>query len=96
MNITTDADPLRVPAAHGEPPVRGRLRGAPEDFVVEELLGFEPDGAGTHALLVVEKRGANTAWVGSQLARAALSTRKPSPANSRQASTGAWTGHGSV
>ena len=98
MNITTDADPLRVPAAHGEPPVRGRLRGAPEDFVVEELLGFEPDGAGTHALLVVEKRGANTAWVGSQLARAARvavrdvgwSGQKDRNAVTRQAYTLPW------
>lgn len=43
----------------------------PEDFVVEEILGFEPDGAGTHVLLAVEKRGANTAWVAGQIARAA-------------------------
>jgi len=98
MNITTDADPLRVPAAHGEPPVRGRLRATPEDFVVEELLGFEPDGAGTHALLVVEKRGANTAWVGAQLARAARvavrdvgwSGQKDRNAVTRQAYTLPW------
>jgi tRNA pseudouridine13 synthase len=71
MSITSVADPLRPPGAHGEPPVSGRVREAPEDFVVEEVLGFEPDGGGSHALLVVEKRGANTAWVGAQLARAA-------------------------
>jgi len=41
----------------------------PEDFVVEEILGFEPDGAGSHMLLLVEKRGANTGWVAAQLAR---------------------------
>jgi len=51
--------------------VRGRLRSVPEDFVVNEVLGFEPDGAGGHVLLVVEKRGANTGWVAAQLARAA-------------------------
>ena len=71
MNTITVADPLQAPTAHGVPPVSGRLRETPEDFVVEEILGFEPDGSGGHALLVVEKRGANTAWVGAQLARAA-------------------------
>jgi tRNA pseudouridine13 synthase len=61
---------LSLPLAHGEAPVRGRIRVEPEDFYVEEQLGFEPDGAGGHALLVVEKRGANTGWVAGQLARA--------------------------
>jgi tRNA pseudouridine13 synthase len=45
------------------------VRSEPEDFFVEEILGFEPDGAGAHALLTVEKRGANTGWVAAQLAR---------------------------
>jgi tRNA pseudouridine13 synthase len=65
------AEPLQLPLAHGAPPVRGRLRSVPEDFVVLEQLGFEPDGAGGHVLLIVEKRGANTGWVASQLARVA-------------------------
>lgn len=65
------AEPALAPTAHGLPPARGRLRAAPEDFVVDEVLGFEPDGAGGHALLVVEKRGANSGWVASQLARVA-------------------------
>lgn len=65
------ADPTSAPAAYGAPPASGRLRAVPEDFVVDEVLGFEPDGAGSHALLVVEKRGANTGWVAAQLARAA-------------------------
>lgn len=67
----TAAESLAAPTAHGRPPVRGRLRSVPEDFVVNEVLGFEPDGAGGHVLLVVEKRGANTGWVASQLARVA-------------------------
>jgi tRNA pseudouridine13 synthase len=57
--------------AWGAVPLSGRLRERPEDFVVEELLGFEPTGSGEHAFLVVEKRGANTEWVARQLARAA-------------------------
>lgn len=45
------------------------LRAAPEDFVVREWLGFDPDGDGDHWLLKVRKRGANTHWVVKQLSR---------------------------
>jgi tRNA pseudouridine13 synthase len=58
------------PRAWGSPPARGRIRVWPEDFFVEELLGFTPDGAGDHLLLTVEKRQANTGWVRACLARA--------------------------
>lgn len=57
------------PAGAAAPPVRARFRVTPEDFVVEEVLGFEPDGQGEHLFLWIEKRGANTAWVAGQLAR---------------------------
>lgn len=50
---------------------QARLRVEAEDFVVEEELGFAPDGEGSHALLRVRKRGANTEWVARQLAREA-------------------------
>jgi len=60
-----------MPLARREAPAHGRIRVEPEDFFVEEVLGFEPDGTGGHGLLVVEKRGANTGWVASQLARRA-------------------------
>ncbi len=62
---------LAPPRAFGAPRGRGRLRVEPEDFVVEENLGFAPSGAGAHALLRVRKRGANTEWVARELARAA-------------------------
>jgi tRNA pseudouridine13 synthase len=96
--IATAAEPMPLPTAHGEPPVSGQLRSAPEDFIVDEVLGFEPDGAGSHALLVVEKRGANTGWVASQLARAAgvaardvgWSGQKDRNALTRQAFTLPW------
>ncbi|HEY5806721.1 MAG TPA: tRNA pseudouridine(13) synthase TruD, partial [Povalibacter sp.] len=55
--------------AHGAPPIRGRIRVAPEDFVVREWLGFDADGDGDHWLLTVRKRGANTHWVAKQLAK---------------------------
>src|SRR6185312_9657247 len=61
---------LDPPRAHGEPLCAGRLRTEPEDFLVEEQLGFAPAGAGQHVLLKVRKRGANTQWVARELARA--------------------------
>jgi len=53
------------------PLTTGVLRATPEDFEVDEILGFEPGGEGPHALLRVRKRGANTEWVARELARAA-------------------------
>ncbi len=60
---------LGAPRARGEPQATGRLRAVPEDFVVEEDLGFLPDGDGSHLLLKVRKRNANTGWVAQELAR---------------------------
>jgi tRNA pseudouridine13 synthase len=57
-----------LPYAHGGPALHGRLRAVPEDFVVDERLGFSPSGAGEHLLVRVEKRGANTDWIARQLA----------------------------
>jgi len=63
---------LEPPTAWGSaPPVSGTIRSAPEDFEVEEILGFAASGSGPHALLTVRKRGANTEWVARELARAA-------------------------
>ena len=61
--------PSSLPYAYGGPPLRGVLRAAPEDFFVDEDLGFAPDGAGEHVLVRVEKRGANTDWVAKELAQ---------------------------
>ncbi len=44
------------------------MRRTPEDFIVEEQLGFAPSGAGEHVLLRVRKRDANTGWVARELA----------------------------
>ncbi|MCU0756612.1 MAG: tRNA pseudouridine(13) synthase TruD [Xanthomonadales bacterium] len=67
-----NADPLAdLPRAHGEPLGRLWLKSVPEDFVVEEVLSFTPEGEGEHVYLQVEKRGANTAWVATELAKRA-------------------------
>lgn len=60
---------LELPRAYGAPPLTAELRRTPEDFRVEEILGYEADGEGEHALLWVEKREANTDWVARELAR---------------------------
>ncbi len=60
---------LAAPRALGDPDATGVLRSTPEDFVVEEDLGFAPDGDGAHLLLKVRKRNANTGWVAQELAR---------------------------
>jgi tRNA pseudouridine13 synthase len=58
-----------LPYAYGAPPLTGQLRTTPDDFAVEEILGYDAEGQGEHALLWVEKRGANTDWVARELAR---------------------------
>ena len=60
---------LAPPRAHGEPLGTAELKVAPEDFVVEERLGFEADGGAGHVLLKVRKRGLDTLAVARELAR---------------------------
>jgi tRNA pseudouridine13 synthase len=61
----------RLATASGVSRPGGVLRASPEDFHVEELLGFEPEGVGAHLWLRVEKRELDTQAVARQLARAA-------------------------
>jgi tRNA pseudouridine13 synthase len=66
------SDPTRdLPFAHGGPVLSGRVRAAPEDFVVEEDLGYQASGAGEHVFLTIRKRGRNTHDVARALARLA-------------------------
>ncbi|MFE0499912.1 tRNA pseudouridine(13) synthase TruD [Lysobacter soli] len=58
-----------LPRAHGEAVLSANMRTTPEDFVVEELPGFEPSGAGEHLLLTVEKRGMNTGFAAKHIAQ---------------------------
>jgi tRNA pseudouridine13 synthase len=48
---------------------RARIRVQPEDFEVNEELGFEAAGQGPHLLLRIRKRNANTGWVARELAK---------------------------
>ena len=60
---------LEPPRALGPVLGSGLLRAQPDDFVVEEDLGFAPAGTGQHVLLKVRKRDANTQWVARELAK---------------------------
>lgn len=53
----------------GAPLATATLRATPEDFEVHEVLGFEPDGTGDHALLLIQKRNTNTEWLARELAK---------------------------
>ncbi len=54
--------------AYGVPGCHGTIRTTPEDFQVDEVLGYEPDGSGNHALLHIRKRNTNTEWLARRLA----------------------------
>jgi tRNA pseudouridine13 synthase len=45
------------------------MRTLPEDFVVDEIDGFEASGDGEHLLLTIEKRGMNTAFAATRIAQ---------------------------
>jgi len=62
-------DMSRLTWLYGEPLATGKLKANPEDFIVEEDLGFEPDGEGEHLLVRIRKNGCNTQFVAEQLAR---------------------------
>ena len=46
-----------------------RIKTCVEDFQVDEILGFEPEGSGEHVYLRVRKTGLNTAWLAGEIAR---------------------------
>ncbi len=54
--------------AYGAPAASLSIRGEPDQFQVEERLGFEFSGSGEHDYLYIEKSGTNTAWLAKQLA----------------------------
>ncbi|GAA5509878.1 tRNA pseudouridine(13) synthase TruD [Novipirellula caenicola] len=62
-------NPINPPRLHGEPLGMVRLKSRPEDFQVEERLGFEPSGDGEHCLIWVEKSERNTNDVATLFAK---------------------------
>lgn len=72
MSTFPVGDPtLDLPFAYGGPVLRGQVRATPEDFMVEEELGYGPSGAGEHVFLTLRKRDRNTQDVAHALARLA-------------------------
>ena len=63
-------DPTKLPYLHGGGLGRAGFKREVEDFVVEEVLGFEPSGEGEHCLLWVEKRELDSNVVTTLLADA--------------------------
>ncbi|MEM0910991.1 MAG: tRNA pseudouridine(13) synthase TruD [Pseudomonadota bacterium] len=61
---------------HGVPVANGAIKTIPSDFIVEEILGFNPSENGEHVALDIEKTNANTVFVAEQLAKfASISVR---------------------
>lgn len=63
----TDFDNLTY--LHGKPQGKGLLKANPEDFVVVEDLGFEPDGEGEQYPGAHSENGCNTRFVADALAK---------------------------
>lgn len=51
------------------PPVGGRIKERPEDFLVEEIPLYEPQGSGEHLYLFVEKTNLSTSQMIASIAR---------------------------
>jgi tRNA pseudouridine13 synthase len=58
--------PLLLPPRVAE----AELRPSPEDFLVEEIAAYEPEGEGEHVFLKVKKRGISTMEVSKLISRA--------------------------
>jgi tRNA pseudouridine13 synthase len=53
------------------PVATAQIKHSPDDFRVDEILGFEPDGEGYHVFLQIQKRGLNTEDIVNMLSRLA-------------------------
>jgi tRNA pseudouridine13 synthase len=67
--------PSYLPYAFGGPPSTGKIKIKHEDFIVEEILGFELTGEGEHVFLKIQKRGENTDYLARQIAKYAGLTK---------------------
>lgn len=57
------------PHVYGGPASTGKIKSIPDDFMVQEILSFQPEGSGEHAFLQIQKQGENTEYVARLLAR---------------------------
>jgi len=81
------------PSPRSRAAATARLRAVPEDFQVDELLGFEPEGSGEHLFLQLRKRGLDSEEVARRIARwASVAPRAVSYAGrkDRHAVTSQW------
>lgn len=81
--------------AYGQPPSEAHYKSIPDDFRVDEVLGFTPesDDKGQHHWLLIEKTGLNTEFVARALAHFAdvpLKQVSFSGMKDRQAVTSQW------
>ena len=52
----SEAEVTSLHFPYGEAKLSGRIKSCPEDFVVNEQLGFDLNGSGEHLFLYVQKR----------------------------------------
>ncbi len=74
MNQTYQFDDL--PRAYPVLAISGDIKTVPEDFIVDEELGFSPAGEGEHVYLQIRKKGRNTEDIARLLACYAGIARK--------------------
>jgi len=65
-----------LPRAYPVLAINGEIRTVPEDFIVDEELGFSPTGEGEHVFLRIRKKGRNTEDIARLLARHSGIARK--------------------
>jgi tRNA pseudouridine13 synthase len=79
--------------AYGKPVGVGSIKNSPDDFKVDEILGFDLSGEGEHLFLLVEKRGLNTEELVKKIASATNYSEKHisyAGIKDRQAVTRQW------
>ncbi|MFY8273034.1 tRNA pseudouridine(13) synthase TruD [Pseudoalteromonas sp. SSDWG2] len=70
-------DPLaNLNYLYGKPSATAVFKQQPEDFIVDEELGFELDGSGEHVCLHIIKRGINTVALAKRIAKLAKTSPK--------------------
>jgi len=71
LNQSNPTDPMAslLPYTFGGPAATGKIKREPDDFIVEEMLGFALTGEGEHIFLKIRKRGENTDYIARQIAR---------------------------